>query len=163
MTQKIPKKMTQKIPKKMTRKITKKMTRKIPYIPLEDGDFLRDDFVFDRDGVVKEPTWIDVRERLYIERTLFLCREITTSFANQFIGLLLLLNSESDGYHDTDIYIYINSRGGNAHQSIAIYDVLQVMLPEVSTIAMGLAASGASLILAGGTITRRIADRKSVV
>jgi len=55
------------------------------------------------------------------------------------------------------IYIYINSLGGDTHQSIAIYDVLKVMLPEVSTIAMGLAASGASLILAGGTITRRIA------
>ena len=131
--------------------------RKIPYIPFEDGDILRDGYVLDDDGVVKEPIWIDVCERLYIERTLFLCKEITTSFANQFIGLLLLLNSESDDYHDTDIFIYINSLGGDAHQSIAIYDVLKVMLPEVSTIAMGLAASGASLILAGGTITRRIA------
>ena len=55
------------------------------------------------------------------------------------------------------IYIYINSLGGDTHQSIAIYDVLKVMLPEVSTIAMGLAASGASLILAGGTITKRLA------
>ena len=133
------------------------MVRKIPYIPFEDGDVLRDDYVLDRDGVVKEPIWIDVCERLYLERTLFLCREITTSFANQFIGLLLLLNSESDDYNDTDIYIYINSLGGDVHQSIAIYDVLKVMLPEVSTIAMGLAASGASLILTGGTITRRIA------
>ena len=53
--------------------------------------------------------------------------------------------------------MYINSLGGDTYQSIAIYDVLQVMLPEVSTIAMGLAASGASLILAGGTSTRRIA------
>ena len=82
------------------------MVRKIPYIPFEDGDVLRDDYVLDRDGVVKEPIWIDVCERLYLERTLFLCREITTSFANQFIGLLLLLNSESDDYNDTDIYIY---------------------------------------------------------
>jgi ATP-dependent Clp protease, protease subunit len=130
---------------------------KIPYIHFEDSDFIRDDFVLDRDGVVKEAIWIDICERLYIERTLFLCKEITTSFANQFIGLLLLLNSESEGYNDTDIYIYINSLGGDTHQSIAIYDVLKVMLPEVSTIAMGLAASGASLILAGGTITRRIA------
>jgi hypothetical protein len=79
---------------------------KIPYIHFEDSDFIRDDFVLDRDGVVKEPIWIDICERLYIERTLFLCKEITTSFANQFIGLLLLLNSESEGYNDTDIYIY---------------------------------------------------------
>jgi ATP-dependent Clp protease protease subunit len=131
--------------------------RKIPYIDLEIGDVLRDGFVLDREGVVKEPIWIDIRERLYIERTLFLCKEITTSFANQFIALLLLLNSESDDLNDTDIYMYINSLGGDTYQSIAIYDVLQVMLPEVSTIAMGLAASGASLILAGGTSTRRIA------
>ena len=81
---------------------------KIPYIHFEDSDFIRDDFVLDRDGVVKEPIWIDICERLYIERTLFLCKEISTSFANQFIGLLLLLNSESEGYNDTDIYIYLN-------------------------------------------------------
>ena len=43
-----------------------------------------------------KPTWIDIYERLYIERTLFLCREITTSFTNRFIDLLLLLNSETD-------------------------------------------------------------------
>jgi len=53
--------------------------------------------------------------------------------------------------------MYINSLGGDTYQSIAIYDVLQVMSPEVSTIAMGLVASGASLILSGGTFTRRIA------
>ena len=81
--------------------------RKIPYIPFEIGDVLRDGFVFDRDGVVKEPIWIDISERLYIERTLFLCKEITTSFANQFIALLLLLNSESDDFNDTYIYIYV--------------------------------------------------------
>jgi len=131
--------------------------RKIPYIAFEIGDVLRDGFVLDREGVVKEPIWIDIRERLYIERTLFLFKEITTSFANQFIALLLLLNSESDDLNDTDIYMYINSLGGDTYQSIAIYDVLQVMSPEVSTIAMGLVASGASLILSGGTFTRRIA------
>jgi ATP-dependent Clp protease protease subunit len=157
MERKIPYEKKRKIPYEKKRKIPYEMERKIPYIPFEDNDFIRDGYVIDRDGIVKEPIWIDVAERLYIERTLFLCREITTSFANQFIGLLLLLNSESDDYHDTDIYIYMNSPGGDAHQSIAIYDVLNFMLPEVSTIAMGLVASGASLILAGGTITRRIA------
>uniref|UniRef100_A0AAU7ALY4 ATP-dependent Clp protease proteolytic subunit n=1 Tax=Carex cinerascens TaxID=2753223 RepID=A0AAU7ALY4_9POAL len=104
-----------------------------------------------------KPTWIDINERLYKERKLFLCKEITTSFANQFIGLLLLLNSESDDLNDTDIYMYINSLGGDTYQSIAIYDTMKYIVPEVSTIAIGLAASGASLILAGGTFTRRIA------
>jgi ATP-dependent Clp protease protease subunit len=52
--------------------------------------------------------------------------------------------------------VYINSLGGDVHQSIAIYDVIKVLLPDVCTIAMGLAASGASLILAGGTIHKNI-------
>ena len=122
---------------------------RIPYIDYED--------VLNSNVLDEKPIWIDIHERLYIEKTLFLCKEITTSFANRFIALLLLLNSETDDYNDTDIYIYINSLGGDVHQSIAIYDVLKVMLPDVCTIAMGLAASGASLILAGGTITRRVA------
>ena len=130
--------------------------RKIPYIPLEIGDVLRDGFVLDRDGVVKEPIWIDIRERLYIERTLFLCKEITTSFANQFIALLLLLNSESDDFNDTDIYMYINSLGGGAEAAISIYDTMKYIVPDVSTINLGLAESAASLILAGGTITKRL-------
>ena len=157
MERKIPYEKKSKIPYAKKQKEPLELERKIPYIPFEDNDFIRDDYVIDRDGVVKEPIWIDVAERLYLERTLFIFREITTSFANRFIGLLLLLNSESDDYNDTDIYIYMNSPGGDAHQSIAIYDVLSFMLPEVSTIAMGLVASGSSLILAGGTITRRIA------
>jgi len=108
-----------------------------------------------------KPTWIGLYERLYKERALFLCKEIKRYFATRFIGLLLQLDSETDLYDDTDddndISIYINSLGGDTYQSIAIYDVLQVMSPEVSTIAMGLVASGASLILSGGTFTRRIA------
>ena len=126
----------------------------IPRIPFRDYD---DDLDLNVNVLDKKPIWIDIYERLYIERTLFLCKEITTPFANRFIALLLLLNEETDDYNDTDIYIYINSLGGDAHQSIAIYDILKVMLPDVCTIAMGLAASGASLILAGGTITRRVA------
>ena len=122
---------------------------RIPYIDYED--------VLNSNVLDGKPIWIDIYERLYIERTLFLCKEITTPFANRFIALLLLLNSETDEYNDTDIYIYINSLGGDVHQSIAIYDVIKVMLPDVCTIAMGLAASGASLILAGGTITKRVA------
>jgi ATP-dependent Clp protease protease subunit len=104
----------------------------------------------------EKPIWIDLYERLYKERVLFICKEITTPFDNRIIALLLLLNEKTDLY-DTDVYIYINSPGGGAHESIAIYDTIKCMLPDVCTIAMGLAASGASLILVGGTRTKRVA------
>jgi ATP-dependent Clp protease protease subunit len=106
-----------------------------------------------------KPTWIDIYERLYKERTLFLCKEITTSLTNRFIVLLLLLNSETDLYNDPDpdIYIYMNSPGGGVHESLTIYDTMKTILPDVCTIAMGATGSVASLILAGGTITKRVA------
>ena len=108
-----------------------------------------------------KPTWIGIYERLYKERALFLCKEIKNSFANRFIVLLLQLDSETDIYDDTDddndISIYINSRGGGAEAAISIYDTMRYIVPDVSTINLGLAASAASLILAGGTITKRLA------
>jgi ATP-dependent Clp protease, protease subunit len=107
-----------------------------------------------------KPTWIGIYERLYKERALFLCKEITTSFATRFIGLLLQLDSETDLYDDTDddndISIYINSFGGGAEAAISIYDTMKYIVPDVSTINLGLAESAASLILAGGTITKRL-------
>ena len=107
----------------------------------------------------QKPIWVDIYERLYKERVLFLCKEIEIPFDNRFIALLLLLNSETDIYDDDDddIYIFINSPGGGADASISIYDTIKFLLPDVWTIAIGLAASGASLILVGGTITKRIA------
>ena len=108
-----------------------------------------------------KPTWIGIYERLYKERALFLCKEIKRYFATRFIGLLLQLDSETDLYDDTnddnDISIYINSSGGGAEEAISIYDTMKYIVPDVSTINLGLAASAASLILAGGTITKRVA------
>jgi len=108
-----------------------------------------------------KPTWIGIYERLYKERALFLCKEIKRYFATRFIGLLLQLDSETDLYDDTnddtDISIYINSSGGGAEEAISIYDTMKYIVPDVSTINLGLAASAASLILAGGTITKRLA------
>lgn len=71
----------------------------------------------------------------------------------QIIGLLIYLNSESY----TDIFLYINSPGGSALAGMAIYDIAKMILADVSTFAIGLAASAASLILVGGTITKRVA------
>jgi ATP-dependent Clp protease protease subunit len=108
-----------------------------------------------------KPTWIDIYQRLYIERALFLCKEIKTLFTNRFIALLLQLDSETDVYDDTDadtdISIFINSVGGGAEAAISIYDTMRYIVPDVWTINMGLAASAASLILVGGTITKRVA------
>lgn len=92
-------------------------------------------------------------ERLYRERTLFLCKEIEGTIVGQIIALLLYLSSEND----TDIFLYINSPGGWALSGMAIYDTMKNVLPDVCTLAMGLAASAASLILVGGTITKRVA------
>nr|YP_010499276.1 ATP-dependent Clp protease proteolytic subunit 1 [Carex littledalei]UWT58553.1 ATP-dependent Clp protease proteolytic subunit 1 [Carex littledalei] len=96
--------------------------------------------------------WMDLYERLFKERVLFLCKEIRMPFVTRFIALLLLMTSEPE-----DIYIYMNSRGGEVEASLAIYDSIKVMLPDVCTMAMGLVGSGASLILVGGTITKRVA------
>ena len=108
-----------------------------------------------------KPTWIGIYERIYIERALFLCKEIKKLFTNRFIALLLQLDSETDVYDDTDAYtdisIYINSTGGGAEAAISIYDTMRYIVPDVCTINMGLAASAASLILVGGTITKRVA------
>nr|YP_009433823.1 ATP-dependent Clp protease proteolytic subunit [Hypolytrum nemorum]ANP26037.1 ATP-dependent Clp protease proteolytic subunit [Hypolytrum nemorum]QIB72615.1 ATP-dependent Clp protease proteolytic subunit [Cyperus glomeratus]QIB72708.1 ATP-dependent Clp protease proteolytic subunit [Cyperus difformis]QIT06800.1 ATP-dependent Clp protease proteolytic subunit [Cyperus fuscus] len=106
---------------------------------------------FRRPGT-KKPTWLDI-ERLYRERALFLCKEIEGTIVGQIIALLLYLSSEND----TNIFLYINSPGGWALSGMAIYDTMKNVLPDVCTLAMGLAASAASLILVGGTITKRVA------
>lgn len=108
----------------------------------------------------EKPVWINLYDRLYRERVLFLCKEIQTPFVNRFIALLLLLYLDTDiygNYIDTDVYIYINSPGGRADGSLAIYDTMDYILADVCTIAMGSTASGASLILVGGTVSKRIA------
>nr|YP_010290881.1 clp protease proteolytic subunit [Gahnia tristis]ULQ66039.1 clp protease proteolytic subunit [Gahnia tristis] len=92
-------------------------------------------------------------ERLYRERTLFLCKEIKGTIVGQIIALLLYLSSEND----TNIFLYINSPGGWVLSAMGIYDTMKSVLPDVCTLAMGLAASAASLILVGGTITKRVA------
>ena len=68
---------------------------RIPYIDYED--------VLNTNVLDEKPIWIDIYERLYKERVLFLCKEIQTPFVNRFIALLLLMTSEPE-----DIYIYMN-------------------------------------------------------
>ncbi|TFB08243.1 ATP-dependent Clp endopeptidase proteolytic subunit ClpP [Candidatus Atribacteria bacterium MT.SAG.1] len=94
----------------------------------------------------------DVYSRLLKDRIIFLGTEIDDAAANIVIAQLLFLEATEP---DKDIYIYINSPGGSVSSTIAIYDTIQYIKPDVSTICIGMAASGAALILASGAKGKR--------
>nr|YP_010969917.1 clp protease proteolytic subunit [Pteris ensiformis]WNR49130.1 clp protease proteolytic subunit [Pteris ensiformis] len=102
----------------------------------------------------EDAVWVDVYNRLYRERLLFLGQQIDDEIANQLIGIMMYLNGEDQ---DKDMYLYVNSPGGAVLAGISVYDAMQFVVPDVHTVCMGLAASMGSFILAGGEITRRIA------
>jgi ATP-dependent Clp protease protease subunit len=96
----------------------------------------------------------DIYSRLLKDRIIFLGTQIDDPTANTIIAQLLFLEANDP---DKDIYIYINSPGGSVSSTIAIYDTIQYVKPDVSTICMGMAASGAALILASGAKGKRFA------
>ncbi len=96
----------------------------------------------------------DIYSRLLKDRIIFLGTQIDDATANTIIAQLLFLEANDP---DKDIYIYINSPGGSVSSTIAIYDTIQYVKPDVSTICMGMAASGAALILASGAKGKRFA------
>jgi len=98
--------------------------------------------------------WVDIYNRLYRERIMFLGQEIDDELANQIIGVMLYLDFE-DSYKP--IYMYINCPGGSVIAGLAIFDVMQHIRSQVVTINIGLAASMASFLLAGGQRGRRLA------
>nr|YP_010362221.1 clp protease proteolytic subunit [Euphorbia neospinescens]UNS15932.1 clp protease proteolytic subunit [Euphorbia neospinescens] len=98
--------------------------------------------------------WIDLYNRLYRERLLFLGQGVDSEISNQLIGLMVYLSIESE---TKDLYLFINSPGGWVIPGVAIYDTMQFVRPDVQTICMGLAASMGSFILVGGKITKRLA------
>lgn len=98
--------------------------------------------------------WVDIYNRLYRERIIFLGSEIDDELANQIIGVMLYLDSEDS---DKPIYLYINCPGGSVISGLAIYDCMQHIKSEVITINLGLAASMASFILAAGSKGKRLA------
>ena len=98
--------------------------------------------------------WVDIYNRLYRERILFMGSEIDDELANQIIGVLLYLDSEDS---TKPIYLYINCPGGSVISGLAIYDCMQHIKSEVITINLGLAASMASFILAAGSKGKRLA------
>lgn len=94
----------------------------------------------------------DIYSRLLKERVIFLVGQIEDYMANLIIAQLLFLESENP---DKDIAIYINSPGGVVTAGLAIYDTMQFIKPDVSTICIGQAASAGALILCAGTEGKR--------
>nr|ADD31109.1 clp protease proteolytic subunit protein [Phoradendron leucarpum] len=99
-------------------------------------------------------TWVDIYNRLYRERLLFLGQGVDSEISNQLISLMVYLSIENE---TKDFYFFINSPGGWVIPGVAIYDTMQFVRPDVQTICMGLAASMGSFILVGGSITKRLA------
>ncbi len=96
----------------------------------------------------------DIYSRLLRERIIFLGRQVDDDIANLIVAQMLYLESEDP---EKDIYLYINSPGGGVYAGMAIYDTMQHIQPNVSTICIGLAASMGAFLLAGGTQGKRIA------
>ena len=96
----------------------------------------------------------DIFSRLLKERIVFIGTPIDDTVASLVIAQLLFLESEDP---DKDIYLYINSPGGVISAGLAIFDTMQYIKPDVATICIGMAASMAAVILAGGAKGKRTA------
>ena len=102
----------------------------------------------------------DIYSRLLKERIIFLGEEVNETTASLVVAQLLFLEAEDP---DKDICIYINSPGGSVTAGMAIYDTMQYIKPDVSTICIGMAASMGAFLLAGGTKGKRIALPNSTI
>ncbi len=96
----------------------------------------------------------DIYSRLLKERIIFLGGPVSDGLANTIIAQLLFLEHEDP---KKDIQLYINSPGGSVSAGLAIYDTMQYVKPDVSTICVGMAASMGAVLLTGGTKGKRIA------
>ncbi len=96
----------------------------------------------------------DIYSRLLKERIVFLGTPVDDTVASLIIAQLLFLESEDP---EKDIYLYINSPGGGVYAGLAIYDTMQYIRPPVATICIGMSASIAALLLAGGAKGKRTA------
>ncbi|MGD9591815.1 MAG: ATP-dependent Clp endopeptidase proteolytic subunit ClpP [Candidatus Berkiella sp.] len=94
----------------------------------------------------------DIYSRLLKERVIFLVGPVEDYMANLIVAQLLFLESENP---DKDVFIYINSPGGSVSSGMAIYDTMQFIKPDVSTLCVGMAASMGAVILTGGAKGKR--------
>jgi ATP-dependent Clp protease, protease subunit len=96
----------------------------------------------------------DIYSRMLKERVVFLVGPVEDHMANLVVAQLLFLESENP---DKDIHLYVNSPGGAVNAGLAIYDTMQFIKPDVSTVCIGQAASMGAVILAGGAKGKRFA------
>ncbi|MFN2612713.1 MAG: ATP-dependent Clp endopeptidase proteolytic subunit ClpP [Solirubrobacterales bacterium] len=96
----------------------------------------------------------DIYSRLLNERIIFMGTPVTEDIANLTVAQLIHLESEDP---EKDISMYINSPGGSVYAGLAIYDTMQFIKPQVSTICVGVAMSMGALLLAGGAAGKRMA------
>jgi ATP-dependent Clp protease protease subunit len=96
----------------------------------------------------------DIYSRLLRERIVFLVGPVSDQAANLVVAQMLFLESENP---DKDIFFYINSPGGSVSAGLSIYDTMQFIKPDVSTLCMGMAASMGAFLLAAGAKGKRIA------
>ncbi|KAA3634302.1 MAG: ATP-dependent Clp endopeptidase proteolytic subunit ClpP [Proteobacteria bacterium] len=94
----------------------------------------------------------DIYSRMLKERVIFLVGQVEDHMANLIVAQLLFLESENP---DKDIHLYVNSPGGVVNAGLAIYDTMQFVRPDVSTVCIGQAASMGAVILAGGAAGKR--------
>ena len=94
----------------------------------------------------------DIYSRLLKERVIFLVGPVEDHVANLIVAQLLFLESENP---DKDIHFYVNSPGGSVSAGLAVYDTMQFIKPDVSTMCVGQAASMGALLLAGGAAGKR--------
>ncbi|HJR93587.1 MAG TPA: ATP-dependent Clp protease proteolytic subunit [Acidimicrobiia bacterium] len=98
--------------------------------------------------------YFDIYSRLLKDRIIFLGTPIDDTVANLIMAQLLHLESDDP---DKDVFLYINSPGGSITSLFAIYDTMQYIRPDVNTVCMGMAASAAAVLLAGGAHGKRFA------
>jgi len=96
----------------------------------------------------------DIYSRLLRDRIVFLGREVDDEIANLIVAQLLLLEADDP---DRDIALYVNSPGGSAYAGMAIYDAMQYVKSDVSTVCLGMGMSAAAMILCGGAAGKRFA------
>lgn len=102
----------------------------------------------------------DIYSRLLKDRVIFLVGEIEQHMANLVVAQLLFLEAENP---DKDISLYINSPGGSVTAALSIYDTMQFIKPDVSTLCIGMAASAGALLLASGAPHKRFCLPHSTV
>lgn len=96
----------------------------------------------------------DIFSRLLKDRIIFLAEEVNNATASIVVAQMLFLEADDP---DKDIHLYINSPGGSITAGMAIYDTMQLIKPDVSTICVGMAASMGALLLTGGAKGKRFA------